>query len=654
MLLFQDNQSISICIKNGNPYVLLAVEDLRADFMRVSRLENAPPLVTKDGDFCLIIEENDMQGEALLDESFSIRCDGKKITISANTYLGTMWGIYTFSEKVLGVHPCYLFNDLEIEKKSVLEIQPFTIREKPRKEGFRGCFINDEDLLTDWKKGGGIRPIDYPWYTTTVAPDVMDMVVETALRLKLNLVIPASFLDIDNPPEKALADCVAKRGIFLSQHHLEPLGVSHFTFERYCKRFQKEGTYSFIQNPATLVEAWKYYTKKWAGYDNVVWQIGLRGKIDRPVWEEEEPTDAELTAYAAYINEAMQTQQNILLEMTKGRAKYFTTTLWMEGSLLMEKGLLQLPQNTIAVFSDNGPNQMFGRDYDKVPRLDKYQYGVYYHLQYHDVGPHLAPQTGLDKLYYNLNRARKNGDDAYCILNVSNVREFDFEMKAYAQILWNIDTFSKTEYMDNYASLYGREGSKVKSFINRYFDNLPCLPTENLQYVHAKYFNYNYAEQVDGVKNFLLKDELVVVKGAEIVCLMDEELPNELYDKMYTELKEAEPLYEELSSDLEAWMVTLPAALQRHVQCKWWLYAKTLFHFYRWFVCAYEAKQAHNKGEEWKGKLNEACESLENYLSVRKCAEYGEFENWFAGETKVHVTRRLLQARELLGKADKK
>ena len=104
--------------------------------------------------------------------------------------------------------------------------------------------------------------MDYNFYGITVAESVMDRVVETALRLKINLVIPASFLDIDNPPEKALADCVARRGIFLSQHHIEPLGLSHFTFENYCKKFQKDGQYSYIHNPETLIEGWKYYAEK--------------------------------------------------------------------------------------------------------------------------------------------------------------------------------------------------------------------------------------------------------------------------------------------------------------------------------------------------------------------------------------------------------
>lgn len=660
MLLFQENQCVSICLKNKNPYVRLAVEDLRSDFLRVSDLTEFPRLVQEENEYCLLIEENAYQGaDALSDESFSITCDGKQIKISANTYLGTMWGIYTFSERILGVQPCYLFNDLPIVKKHVLQVEPFEIHEQPQKAGFRGVFINDEDLLTAWKDGGGIRPIDYPWYGVTVAESVMDKVVETALRLKLNLVIPATFLDLDNPPEKALADCVAKRGIFLSQHHIEPVGVSHFTFESYCKKFHKEGEFSFIKNPQTLMEAWEYYAEKWAQYDNVVWQIGLRGKLDRPVWEEEKPNDEELKKYADYINNALKAQKQIISRATGGRAKYFSTTLWMEGSTLMEKGVLDLGEDTVIVFADNGPNQMFGREYDRVPRFNHLQYGIYYHLQYHDVGPHLTPQTGLYKLFYNLKKAKAKGDDNYFILNVSNVREFDFELKAYAEMLWNMDAFSVDGFMDRYASLYGEKSEQAKALVNTYFNSLPSLPTEYLRYVHAKYFNYNYEEIAPAnVKNFILKDELVLVKGSELVWYFRKGYPSEFcefYEKMYKELKAVAPIYERLADDLQDFAAGLSSGLQRHVQCKWWLYTKTLLHFYRWFIFVYEGKIAYDGNDEKQmaEKLNAACESLEEYLSLRKCAEYGAFENWFRGDLKMNVVQRLLDSRRLLGQIPK-
>ena len=651
MFIFQGNSSISICLKNNNPYVRLAVEDLRNDFLRVSFLTELPAIVQDVQDGCLVIEQNSYSGNPCLDESFSITRKGNVVTISANTYLGTMWGIYTFSEKVLGVHPCYLFNDLETEKRRCLEVGDISLLDAPKSSGFRGIFINDEDLLTAWKEGGGIRPLDYPWYGITVAPSVMDMVVETALRLRLNLVIPASFLNVDNPPEKALADCVAKRGIFLSQHHIEPVGLSHFTYEYYCKKFNKEGQYSFINNPDVLMEAWKAYAEKWAQYDNVVWQVGLRGKADRPVWEEENPNDEELKTYAAYINQAVKTQKEIIMQATNGKAKYFSTTLWMEGSTLMEKGLLEFGNDTIIVFSDNGPNQMFGCDYDKVPRVENMQYGIYYHLQYHDMGPHIVPQTGLKKLYYNLKKAKDKGDDRYFILNVSNVREFEFEMKAYAEMLWDFQNFSTDGYVENYAQTYGEEREQAKAVVETFFKNLPSLDTQFLRYVHAQYFNYNYGEISPGIKNFILKDELVMVKGSEMVWHFRNELPSELYGKMHAELTKVLPVYEQLCADLERWSMGLEQRLQRHVQCKWWLYAKTLVHFYRWFIGVYEAKLAYdeNDANAMMKKLNEACESLEEYLSFRKCAEYGPFENWYRGDLKMNVRQRLYDTRRLLG-----
>ena len=656
MFLFRENKSIDICLKNTNPYVRLAVEDLRKDFVRVSHLTDMPALVTEETDTCLVIEENrDISDEPLLGESFSIISDGEKIKISANGYLGTMWGIYTFCEKVLGVSPCYLFDDLAIKKRNALQIGELHIQESPQRVGFRGVFINDEDLLTGWKEGGGIRRMDYPFYGVTVPESVMDRVVETVLRLRLNLVIPASFLDIDNPPEKALADCVAKRGIFLSQHHLEPLGLSHFTYENYCKKFQKDGQYSYINNPKTLIEAWQYYAEKWAQYDNVIWQVGLRGKADRPVWEEDTPSDNELKVYADYISGAIKKQKEIVFRATNGKAKHFSTTLWMEGSTLMEKEFLDLSDDTIIVFADNGPNQMFGKDYDRVPRRKGLQYGIYYHVQYYDIGPHLAPQTGLNKLYYNIKRTKQKGDDAYYILNVSNVREFVFEIKAYAEMLWDFNNFAPDTYLNEHVKIYGEQAECAKEFITAFFENMPSLPTEDLQYVHANYFNYDYDEISPNVKNFIIKDGLIMARGVGLAYHFRGELPTPLFEKMHGELKRVLPIYEDLANRLKGWSEQLDDGLKRHVQCKWWLYSKTLLHMYRWYVYLYEAKEYYelDDNENMQSSLNLACESLEEYLSLRKCAEYDGFENWYRGELKMNVKQRLYDTRRLLGQTPK-
>ena len=51
-----------------------------------------------------------------------------------------------------------------------------------------------------------------------------------------------------------------------------------------------------------------------------------------------------------------------------------------------------------------------------------------------------------------------------------------------------------------------------------------------------------------------------------------------------------------------------------------------------------------------QAKLELACESLEEYLSMRKVAEYGEFENWYRGELKMNVKQKLENTKRLLNK----
>lgn len=492
MFLFNEKNCADICLKNTNKYVFKAVNDLINDFARVSKYGVKPKIVKTETQNCIVIEENARtSAEPVADESYSITTEDGKAIIRADGYLGTMWGIYTFSEKFLGVDPCYLFNDLAIVKKSAMEMPETHIVDKPDGFGFRGVFINDEDLLQGWKDGGGARLVGGGYYYVTVAKSVIEKVVETVLRLKLNLVIPATFVDLDNPPEKALADAVAERGIYLSQHHCEPLGVSSFTFENHCRKYGKTGRFSYSECPRVMEDVWKFYVDKWAEYDNVVWQIGLRGfGDDRPVWQDDVPTETVLEKSGEFISKAYRKEKDIILAATNGKAKHFTSTLWMEGSTLVEKGYLRFPEDVTMVFADTAPTQLYGDEYDLVPREKDGKYGIYYHLQYYGCGPHLVPQTGLKKLYYNMKRAYNKGDTDYFIMNVSNVREFVFEMKAYAESAWSMDRYSPDEYLSRYCERFGEYADEVKSTIIDFYESFPELDSKYLEKHLSTYFNY--------------------------------------------------------------------------------------------------------------------------------------------------------------------
>ena len=649
MWLFNEEKCIDIVLKNKSKYVELAVIDMKNDFKRISEFSVEPKILNEETDWCIVIEENtSSENEPIKDEAFKITTEGNKIVISASGYLGTMWGIYTFSEKILGVSPCYIFDDFPVKKQDKLEISEINIIDGAKTFGFRGAFLNDEDLLSGWKSCGGIRHMDYKHYTTTVNSEVISKVVETVLRLRMNLVIPASFLDIDNPCEKALADEVAKRGIYVSQHHLEPCGVSAFTYENFSKKNNICSEFSYISNAENMEKAWRYYVEKWSEYPNVVWQLGLRGKADRPLWQDDIPTENELEFYASFISGAYNKQKEIILEKTNGKAKYFTTTLWMEGSSLMQKGYLKMPENTMVVFSDNGPDQMYGGDFYKIER--NFSSGIYYHLQFFDTGPHLAPQTPIEKFVYNINLARNMGDTSYFIVNLSNVREFTYEINAMSKILWDFDGFSKEEYKENYSKLFGENGIYASELIEEYYNILPELPQE-LRFLHNGHlFNYSL-ELPENIKAFIAKEGIICKQGKLLVENFKRSYNDELTDGIYKVVKEAVAKYENLKVKFENLCNELDADAKLHLECKWLLYTDLILSLYKWFICIYEAKQAfdNNNADKCVSRINLGIEALGHHLVYRKVAEYGDFKNWYRGDRKDGLAKMLFETYEILG-----
>lgn len=655
MFLLNSDKCPDIFCKNTNEYVRLALLDLIDDFALVSAQSAKPSFANTMTEHCIVVEQNCLSPEeAINDESFSIKIEGERMYINAPGYLGSMWAIYTVSEKMLGINPCYPFCDLEPEKHETLNVSDCYIKDRPSGFGFRGIFINDEDLLSAWKAPGGMRHIDYPFYTFVIPESVADMIVRTALRLKLNLVIPASFLDIDNPCERLVAKCVSRRGIFLSQHHVEPVGVSAYTFENYCRKHAKSGTFSYMENPQLLEEVWEYYAEKWAEFENVVWQTGLRGKGDRPVWQNDVPTEEELGNYGKFISGAVKKQREIIDRVTNSKAKHFTSTLWMEGSELMQKGLLDIPEDNIVVFSDNGTNQMFGKDFHGITRSIKQKRGIYYHVQYWGDGPHLAPLTGVDKLYYNIKLAYDKGDTSYIILNTSNIREFTYELAAYAKMTWNTQSFSTEGYGNEYAACFGDKAAQVKEAVREYYESIGEADASYLVSDGFRWFNFNPDENSGKIKNFTLKDGYIASLGRNLADNFKKE-PEYVkkHEMFYGILQNSAKSYAKAFEKFESISDTLTERQKKHFTAKWLCHAYTMSRITEWYLLLFQAKKAYDRREQSDNVtelLERACQCLEELLEYRKRAEYGIFENWYRGEIKINIKNCLACTLRLLGR----
>lgn len=415
-------------------------------------------------------------------EAYDVEVKGGTLFVSGSDARGTMFGLYDFIERYLKVDPLSFWNGASYTKSETLAWKDVKIHQASPTFRFRGWFINDEDLLTAWLPSGGKRSIDYPYYSTVVNPLAMERIAEALVRCRYNLIIPASFINIMNPPEARLLDICSKRGIYLSMHHVEPMGVSAFTFFNYWKDRGRNLEYSYASNPKEVEETWRAAAKEWAKFPDVVWQIGLRGIADRPLWKHDPKAPKTDEGRAALISRAMARQLEILDEIGVPKAgRHVSTTLWAEGSVFNQRGLLYIPKGTTVVFSDNCSGWMWQKDFHETQRTGDHSYGVYYHHGIYSSGPHLASLVPAAKTYSLLKQARGRNSAHYAIFNVSNIREFTYGIDATARMLWNLDSFNPEDWTKDWiARHYSARREDWLTAYNTYYHALVMHPVSGL------------------------------------------------------------------------------------------------------------------------------------------------------------------------------
>lgn len=481
--LVTPRQTASVVVPAGEPEcVRLAAEDLVGDAHNitgkspaiVSRLSAGPEATV------VLVSLNRPESAALLEqlapgfgdglrgkwEAYRVEAAGARLIVAGSDERGTMFGLYAFIERYLGVDPLHFWASRPPQPRATLAWKDVKLSSGEPTFRFRGWFINDEDLLTEWKESGGKRNIDYPYYGQVVNRDVMRSVVEALVRSRCNLIIPASFVDIMNPPEEALVRECARRGVFVSQHHVEPMGVSAFAYFNYWKARGRELKYSYFSHPAEVREVWRAYAQKWAAYPNVIWQLGLRGIADRPMWMADPNTPQSDADRGRLISEAMAAQVKILDEVSPRQPRHMTTTLWAEGSTLNRQKLLTIPTGTTIVFADNSPGWKWQPDFYSTPRNPKNSYGVYYHHALIGSGPHLAQVPSPHQTFVCLRTAAEQGAGAYAICNVSNLREFVLGIDATAKMTWRMEGFDADAWLADWVR--ARFSQKQEEIANAY------------------------------------------------------------------------------------------------------------------------------------------------------------------------------------------
>ena len=587
--------------------VRLALRDLATDLEKVL---GAKPRMADTDEAQIIVSLDRSLGQP---ESYCIDAEVGKIRIRGADELGVIYGIYRFSHQFLGVDPYWFFKDLEPEPRETIAVPARTVRSTPAAFRYRGWFVNDEDLLTEWKEGGGTRYIDYPFYGQVTHLDVIDRVFEALLRAGGNLVIPASFVDVMNEPEARLVQRAAERGLYVTQHHIEPLGVSHYGFENYWKTRGKEYAFAYGSHPDQVREVWRAFAKRWYELvgDKVVWQLGLRGKGDRAIWLSDKSVDQ--AQAGRMISRAIAEQWEIVRSVDPRPAPPATSTLWHEGSKLMSQGALSFPEGVTIVFADNGPTQTMQADFETTKRADGRQYGVYYHIGFWNTGPHLLQGSRPDRVRRELDEVIAKGDTAYGIINVCNVREHVLGIQAATEIMNEGTAWSEADFWKRFAPSVLRAP---------YAALLDCLlPTADDRIMQD-------GALVTSARRMLARYQA----GQRVSKVLSPERRAHWKEELPRVIERLDKLAADYPAD------KLGPGERKFYDVHLLMQARLWRELYAFYLAVIEA-------EEDPARLHDAEAALERFLEIRKPAATGKWKHWFRGDKKVNTPDLLEKTR---------
>lgn len=652
--LFSASHGAKLYVASRSECVRIAAADLRRNIEALTAQKTKITLSQTDptaADIVIaelsdgVITDLDVPNAA---EAYAVSVSEAGVRIVGRDALGTVYGIYAFAEQVLGFDPMYLFTDVYPEKRESLVLENTVLTSKPSVTVWRGWFINDEDLLTEFGVGGGKRRLDYPFYQTTVAPTTLDMVLETALRCGMNFIIPASFVNIANPAEEALVSAAYRRGLYISQHHIEPLGVSHFSAETYLSDRGIDESVSFVENPERMKEIWRCYAEKWAKYkDRVIWQLGLRGRGDKAVWKSDPSVDASPEARGALISSAVAAQHAILCDVLGTEDFLSTMTLWLEGAELYGKGYLTVPENTVVVFSDIGTNQLFGDDFYGVERRKGARYGIYSHVAFWGHGPHLSEGASPEKILFTFREAEREDSLYYAVTNVSNVRPLHFSALLGARIQRDPTGFDLDAYRrDYYRSIFGDAGEKVDAAMRRYYRAMTDLGQELLRgiTVHDNAYYHDYGELP--FTNYAASDGALIYAATKYRTKLGLE---HLDGEILAELDRSEREFTELLAELRGMRDTVPERARGYLEVFPIFETRYMLLLTQWCRAAFLLQSAETV-EAVDGLLSTAVAKLREITDSFAVLETGKWKGWMTGDRKINIPRRIRETEALAEK----
>lgn len=391
-----------------------------------------------------------LKEKELVEQTFEIKArGGDRLCIYASDELGFIYGIYHISRTFLNILPFWFWNDQDIRPVQFVQVSDdYNYTSKPFKVRYRGWFINDEVLLDHFPLGGDLN-------------NTWKMVFEALMRLGGNMTIPGTDQNAAKFSEIALS-----MGLTITHHHAEPLGARMF------KRAYPDEVASYDVNSSLYKKLWEEAIERQKD-SKVIFNLGFRGQGDKPFWDDDPQYDTP-GKRGELISRLIRLQYDMV--RSKNPTAECCTNLYGESMELYKQGFLDLPDDVILIWADNGFGKMVSRRQNnhnpRVPSLpDKNgkRHGIYYHASFYDLqaAAYLTPLTNQPGMVKSeLEKVLEHGANDFWLINCSNVKMHCFYLELIAG-MWsemNASMFNAYE-ADN---TFEDAGNDVSSYIQKY------------------------------------------------------------------------------------------------------------------------------------------------------------------------------------------
>ena len=577
------------------------------------------------------VGENEIQliyDSAIKEEAYRLEVTESKIKVVASDELGFAYALLEISRRFLGKQPFGFWMNQKLTPKRFIEIEPQVISSPDYAVRFRGWFFNDEVLLSHWNYQGDNE-------------NSFRMAYETLLRCGGNMVISGT--DLMGIKMRKLA---ADMGLYITHHHAEPLGA-----EMFARAYPNERP-NYKENKELFLKLWEEAIDAQKD-QKTIYALGFRGQGDCPFWSNDDSGDFDTDEKrGALISELIRLQRKMVEKKVKH--PIFCTNLYGEIMELYDKGCLDLDEDIIKIYADNGFGKMVTRRRDNhlgrvkaLPKNKKDYSGIYYHVSFYDLqaANHLTMlPNSVDFLNRELDEVLETGANKYWLINCSNVLPHVYYLDAVRR-KWLGEKISDEEHSRTFTQTYYAGNEKVAGLYAKHADIMPVYGPNEDEHAGEQF----YTENARIVAWHLIRGEQQNIKelnwctkeiplDKQMDCFAD--ILISVLGKMEEYVRKCEEVSGELEEEQKkCFRSTLYLDAQIHMHC-----AKGMLLFTEG-VKEYLEKnymQAFHK-------LGMAAKQYETANQVMRNSEYGAFEGFFENDCFADIKHTAYMIRKLMG-----